>query len=126
MSSIKEICKSSMNKLSNAAKQCDEFVQGLIPKLHCVPAAKEAVAACKQMIGNCRHHLKACKNGACVNACNALIKASEKAIEKNTACIDACTGSSSDADCKTVCKDAANASRACLKSCQDCMSQACA
>ena len=51
--------------------------------------------------------------------------APEKAVEKNTACFDACGGRSSDDDCKIVCKDCAAACRACIKSCQDCIAKLC-
>lgn len=125
MASVKEACKNSMQKLGKAAHLCDQFVKALIPKLHVVPAAKEAVDACKQVIEACREHVQKCKNATCTSLCQSTIQTAEKSVEKNTACIDACSGSSSDNDCKIVCKDAADASRACLKNCQDCVGKIC-
>lgn len=126
MSNVKEACKFSVQKLGASSGICEKFVKGEIPRNHCIAPARDASAACKKTIEACRAHLNSCKNTACNAACNACIKACEKAVEKNNACADACGGGSSDADCKTVCKDAAFASKDCIKACQDCMAKACA
>jgi hypothetical protein len=126
MVSIKDSCKSAIQRLTAAAKMCDEYIQNLVPKKHGIQAAQDAVAVCKKVIEDCRTHVKSCKNNECVTACQMTIRSCEKAVEKNTACIDAFTGSTPDSDCKTVCKDCADASRACIKACQDAMQKVCA
>lgn len=124
--SVKESCKFAAQKLGVCADKCEEFVKDLIPKTHCIPAARDAVAACKKLIEQCRAHIASCKNPTCTTVSQVCIKAAEKAVEKATACADACAGAGSDADCKIVCKDCAQACRACMQSCQDCLQKVCA
>lgn len=125
MSSVKDLCKSGVPVLTKSADMCDKYVRGTEPKHHCVKPAQDVVAMCKKTIAELRSHTTSCKNSGCVALCQSSIKASEKAVEKNTACIDACMGAGSDNDCKIVCKDCADACRACIKAYQDCAQNAC-
>ena len=125
MSNVKEACKFAVQKLGACAGVCDKFVKGEVPRNHCIAPSRDAASAYKKTIQACREHMANCKNAACNDACNACIKACEKAVEKNNACADACGGGSSDADCKTVCKDCSDACKACIKACQDCITKVC-
>lgn len=125
MSSVKDICKVACQKLEACATVCEKHVKGAATKQACVQPAKDAIVACKQVIAACREHLKNCDDRECVAVCQASIKASEKAVEKCTACVDASNGMGSDSDCIIVCRDCAIACRACLKCCQDSMTKTC-
>jgi hypothetical protein len=125
MSLAKDACKSAVLKLEACAVICEKHVKAAALKKGCIQPAKDAIAASKQVIAQCRLHIKNCDSARCKALCAASIKAAEKAIEKCTACIDASGGMGSDADCIVVCKDCAVACRASLKACKECSEKMC-
>lgn len=125
MPSVKDSCAFSLQKLAVCVNVCDQYVAGHVVKEDCIRPAQEVVAACKRVIEACREHLEKCSDDTCIEACKACMVTAEKAVEKNTACVDACSGMGSDDDCKIVCKDCADACRACMEACQDCVDQVC-
>ncbi|MCX5923586.1 MAG: hypothetical protein NTU89_03380 [Candidatus Dependentiae bacterium] len=125
MSSAKNACKIAILKLEACALMCEKHVKATASKKDCIQPAKDAIAASKQVIAECRLHIKNCDSAPCKALCSASIKAAEKAVEKCTACIDASGGMGSDSDCMIVCKDCAIACRASLKACKECSEKMC-
>jgi len=113
---IKQLCHLAIPKLTRSAEMCEQYVKGGVPKEACIQPAKDVKEVLMPIIAACHEHLKVCTDSKCIAACQSSLKTAEKAVEKNTACFDACGGAGSDDDCKIVCQDCAQACRACIKS----------
>jgi hypothetical protein len=124
--SVKNSCSSLIAKLEACASNCEKYIKTLIPKLHCIQPAKDVSSLGKNFVAACKQHMAACQNSECKQACSGCVQLVEKAIEKSTACADACGGAGSDSDCQIVCKDCAVACRAASQACKGAMSKICA
>lgn len=123
--SVKGYCKDAISKLNASSAACKKYLEGIHSKEKCMQPAKDAIASCKKVIDTCREHVKVCKNVGCISSCNASIVACEKAIEKNHACMTACSGSGSADDVKIVCKDCIDACSKAIQICMDSIDKAC-